>query len=111
MLGIELGSTRIKAVLLGEDHTPIATGAYAWENRYENKVWTYALPEVWAGLQNTYRQVAAEVEQQHGIPLITVGAIGISGMMQGYLAFDSDGELLVPFRTCATTSPPGRRRS
>ena len=102
-LGIELGSTRIKAVLIGPDHTPIASGSYEWENRYENGVWTYSLQDVWAGVQGSYRALATEVLQRYHTPLQTVGAIGFSAMMHGYLAFDGEGNLLVPFRTWRNT--------
>lgn len=102
-LGIELGSTRIKAVLIGEDHTPIATGGHTWENKLENGIWTYDLAEVWTGLQNCYRDLADKVRRQFNVTLTSVGAIGISGMMHGYLVFDKNGELLVPFRTWRNT--------
>jgi sugar (pentulose or hexulose) kinase len=102
-LGIEFGSTRIKAVLIGADHAPLASGSYEWENRYENGVWTYHLDEVWAGLQASYRQLSAEVLEKYGIPLQAVGVIGFSGMMHGYLPFDRDGNLLAPFRTWRNT--------
>ena len=103
VLGIEFGSTRIKAMLLGAGHAPIASGSYEWENRYENGVWTYHIDEVWAGLQASYRELAADVQAQYGVPLRTVGAIGFSGMMHGYLPFDAAGELLAPFRTWRNT--------
>jgi sugar (pentulose or hexulose) kinase len=103
VLGIEFGSTRIKAVLIGEDHMPIASGSHEWENRYENGVWTYSLQDVWAGLQESYRKLGDEVSEKYDTPLQTVGAIGFSGMMHGYLAFDKDGNLLVPFRTWRNT--------
>ncbi len=102
-LGIELGSTRIKAVLIGTDPSPIASGSYEWENRYEDGVWTYHLEDVWTGLQESFRQLRGEVEAQHGVPLKTVGAIGFSAMMHGYLVFDKSGKLLVPFRTWRNT--------
>ena len=102
-LGIELGSTRIKAVLIGEDHAPIASGSYEWENRYENGVWTYNLEEVWKGLQESYRSLSSEVLEKYNIPLKTVGAMGFSAMMHGYLAFDRHDNLLVPFRTWRNT--------
>jgi sugar (pentulose or hexulose) kinase len=102
-LGIELGSTRIKAVLIGTDHTPIASGSFEWENRYENGVWTYHLDDVWAGLQESFRQLRGEVETRYNVPLKTVGAIGFSAMMHGYLAFNKGGKLLVPFRTWRNT--------
>ena len=102
-LGVEFGSTRIKAVLIGEDHLPIASGSYAWENRYENGVWTYHLDEVWNGLQESYRSLSSEVLEKYKVPLQTIGAIGFSAMMHGYLAFDRDDHLLVPFRTWRNT--------
>jgi sugar (pentulose or hexulose) kinase len=102
-LGVEFGSTRIKAVLIGEDHKPIASGSYDWENRYENGVWTYSLEEVWKGLQESYRKLSQDVSEQYHTPLQTIGAIGFSAMMHGYMAFDKDGNLLVPFRTWRNT--------
>jgi len=102
-LGIEFGSTRIKAVLIGEDHAPIASGSHEWENRYENGIWTYSLEDVWTGLQECYRNLSKEVLEMYHIPLKTIGAIGFSAMMHGYLAFDKDGNLLVPFRTWRNT--------
>lgn len=104
VLGIEFGSTRIKAVLIGEDHQPVASGSHDWENHYENGVWTYSLEDVWTGLQDCYRNLAKEVQQQYNTSLRTIGAIGFSGMMHGYLAFDKSGNLLVPFRTWRNTS-------
>jgi sugar (pentulose or hexulose) kinase len=103
VLGIEFGSTRIKAVLIGQDHRPIASGGYDWENRYENGIWTYNLEEVWTGLQESYQRLSSEVFGNYGTPLKTIGAIGFSGMMHGYMAFDKDGNLLVPFRTWRNT--------
>ena len=102
-LGIEFGSTRIKAVLIGEDHSPIASGSHEWENRYENNVWTYSLEAVWAGLQDSYGRLAEEVKKQYAVTLETVGSIGFSAMMHGYMVFGRDGELLVPFRTWRNT--------
>ena len=102
-LGIELGSTRIKGVLIGPDHAPIASGAYSWENQYENGLWTYHLNEVWAGLQACYAALAADVKKKYGVPLTTVGAMGFSGMMHGFLPFDAEGKLLTPFRTWRNT--------
>ncbi|WP_025746027.1 xylulokinase [Kallotenue papyrolyticum] len=103
VLGIELGSTRIKAVLIDRQHQPIASGSYAWENRYEHGVWTYHLSDVWSGLQASYRALSDEVRRRYNVPIRTLGAIGISAMMHGYLAFDAAGELLVPFRTWRNT--------
>ena len=102
-LGIEFGSTRIKAVLIGEDHKPIASGSHAWENRYENGIWTYSLQDVWVGLQQSYRKLGDKVFECYNTPLQNVGAIGFSGMMHGYMALDKDGNLLVPFRTWRNT--------
>ncbi|MFN2174766.1 MAG: xylulokinase [Anaerolineales bacterium] len=102
-LGIEFGSTRIKAVLIGEDFTPIASGSFEWENRYENGIWTYTLEDIWTGLQESYRNLNNEVYKQFNIHLKRIGAIGFSAMMHGYLAFDKDGNLLVPFRTWRNT--------
>ena len=104
VLGIELGSTRIKAVLIAEDHTPIASGSYDWENRYENGIWSYRLEDVWTGLQESYRKLSKEVFENYNTPLQTIGAIGFSAMMHGYMAFDKDGNLLVPFRTWRNTT-------
>jgi sugar (pentulose or hexulose) kinase len=102
-LGIEFGSTRIKAILIGEDSKPIASGSHAWENRYENGIWTYSLQDVWAGLQACYRKLGDEVLENYGTPLQVIGAIGFSAMMHGYMAFDENGNLLVPFRTWRNT--------
>jgi len=103
VLGVEFGSTRIKAVLMGEDHTPIASGSYEWENRYENGVWTYHVEDIWTGLQESYRKLSSEVFEKYNVQIQALGAIGFSGMMHGYLAFDKDGALLVPFRTWRNT--------
>lgn len=104
VLGIEFGSTRIKAVLIGEDHQPIASGSHDWENRYEHGVWTYSLDDIWSGLQDSYRNLSKDVLEKYGTPLQTIGAIGFSGMMHGYMAFDTDGNLLTPFRTWRNTT-------
>jgi sugar (pentulose or hexulose) kinase len=103
VLGVEFGSTRIKAVLLSQDHTPIASGSYEWENRYENGIWTYRLEDVWTGLQDSYRNLSNEVFEKYNIRIQSIGAIGFSAMMHGYLAFARDGRLLVPFRTWRNT--------
>lgn len=102
-LGIELGSTRIKAVLVGEDNVPIASGSHDWENRLENNIWTYSLEDIWKGLQDSYQKMAEDVKMKYDIALQTIGAIGFSGMMHGYMAFNKEGELLVPFRTWRNT--------
>jgi sugar (pentulose or hexulose) kinase len=89
--------------LIWQDHRPIASGSSDWENRHENGVWTYPLEEVWAGLQESYRSLSGEILEQYHVPLQTIGALGFSGMMHGYLAFDRDGNLLAPFRTWRNT--------
>jgi len=103
-LGIELGSTRIKAVLIGPDYTPIASGAYDWENRFEDGYWTYHLDDVWAGIQAAFAALSADVRGTFGTPLTTVGALGVSAMMHGYLPFDADGAQLAAFRTWRNTT-------
>ena len=103
-LGIELGSTRIKACLVGPDNAPIASGSHDWENQLVDGVWTYSLDAVWSGLQASMTALLADVDRQYGVPLTTVGALGVSAMMHGYLAFDEADELLVPFRTWRNTS-------
>ncbi|MFF2440215.1 xylulokinase [Priestia megaterium] len=105
-LGIELGSTRIKAVLINENFETISSGSYEWENLLEDGFWTYNLLDIITGLQSAYREMKQEVERSYGITIRTVGSIGVSAMMHGYMAFDKTGELLVPFRTWrnATTS-------
>jgi sugar (pentulose or hexulose) kinase len=104
VLGIELGSTRIKACLVDEDHAVIATGAHEWENAFVDRMWTYSLDEVESGLQEAYRDLATDVRQRHGVELESFAAVGVSAMMHGYLAFDADGHLLVPFRTWRNTT-------
>ena len=99
VLGIELGSTRIKAVLVDASHKPIASGDYEWENRLENGFWTYSLEDIWTGLRRSYLNLAADVLEKYGVQLKKIGAIGFSAMMHGYMAFDKDEQLLVPFRT------------
>jgi sugar (pentulose or hexulose) kinase len=102
-LGIELGSTRIKAVLIDNSHQPIASGSHAWENRLENGVWTYSLDDAWTGLRACFASLLQDVQTKYGVQLTTVGAIGISGMMHGYLAFNAAGNQLAPFRTWRNT--------
>ncbi|MBR5869085.1 MAG: ATPase [Clostridia bacterium] len=103
VLGLELGSTRIKAVLIGEDHTPIASGSADWENKLENGIWTYSLDEVWAGVRLSFENLKKDVANTYGITLKNLKAMGISGMMHGYLPFDKEDNLLVPFRTWRNT--------
>jgi sugar (pentulose or hexulose) kinase len=98
-LGIELGSTRIKASLIAPDTTPLASGSFAWENQLRDGVWTYAMEDVWTGLAACYASLVDDVRARYGLELTWVAAIGLSGMMHGYVALDGQGELLVPFRT------------
>ena len=98
-LGIEFGSTRIKAVLVDDKNQPIASGAHEWENRYENGVWTYSLEDIWTGIQDCYQDMAKDVKAKYDVELESVGAFGVSAMMHGYMPFNKEGELLVPFRT------------
>ncbi|GAB3609651.1 FGGY-family carbohydrate kinase [Humibacter ginsengiterrae] len=105
VLGIELGSTRIKACLIGDDPSvAIAAGSHAWENQFVARRWTYSLEDVWAGIQSAYADLVADVQRRYGVQLASLGAIGISAMMHGYLPFDAEGELLVPFRTWRNTT-------
>jgi sugar (pentulose or hexulose) kinase len=104
VLGIELGSTRIKAVLIGADHAPLAVGSHSWENQFVDRLWTYSLESVWAGVQDCYASLAADVRDRYGVELTTVAGLGVSAMMHGYLAFDAAGELLTPFRTWRNTN-------
>ncbi|WP_084130296.1 xylulokinase [Demequina sp. NBRC 110055] len=103
-LGIELGSTNIKACLIGPDHEVLATGSHAWENQFVDRLWTYSEEAVWAGLQGAVAALIADVRERLGVALDSVGALGFSAMMHGYLAFNEAGELLVPFRTWRNTN-------
>ena len=103
VLGIELGSTRIKAVLIDERHLPIAQGDHEWENQLVNGVWTYSMEAVHSGLQACFANLKADVKAKYGLELTTVGAIGVSAMMHGYLPFDRDGRQLAEFRTWRNT--------
>ena len=103
VLGLELGSTRIKAVLIDEAHNPIATGAYEWENQLVNGIWTYDLDEAWRGVQACYWELKKDIFNKYGVSLKKVKSIGISGMMHGYVPFNAEGKLLVPFRTWRNT--------
>ena len=98
-LGIELGSTRIKAVLVSDDFQTIASGDYLWENELDNGIWTYPLEKVWDGIQTSYATLALQVHDKFGVDIKKIGSIGVSAMMHGYMAFDKNGEILVPFRT------------
>ena len=103
VLGIELGSTRIKAVLIDETNAPVASGSFEWENRLEDEIWTYHLEDVWQGLQECYRDLAENVKRQYGTEIRKLAGMGFSAMMHGYMAFDKQGNLLVPFRTWRNT--------
>ena len=102
-LGIEFGSTRIKGVLIDPAGNPIAQGDHEWENQLVNNIWTYDMDDVWKGIQDCYAKLAGDVQKQYGVPLKKLDAIGISAMMHGYLPFDGEGKLLVPFRTWRNT--------
>lgn len=103
-LGIEFGSTRIKAVLIGPDHLPLVSGDHEWENQLMDDVWTYDMEAVWAGVQDAYQKLATTFEITYGEKLTKVGSIGFSAMMHGYLPFDKEGNQLVPFRTWRNTT-------
>ena len=103
VLGIEFGSTRIKAVLIGEQGEPLASGSHNWENRLEDGVWTYHEEDIWNGLADCYRSLAEQVQQKYQVTITKLAAIGFSAMMHGYLAFDAKGDFLVPFRTWRNT--------
>ncbi|WP_203651570.1 xylulokinase [Secundilactobacillus yichangensis] len=98
-LGIELGSTRIKAVLVTNDFQTVASGDFTWENELINNIWTYPIEKIWKGIQTSYQTMAQSVESQYNVQLKKIGSIGISAMMHGYMPFDKKGNLLVPFRT------------
>jgi sugar (pentulose or hexulose) kinase len=102
-LGIEFGSTRIKAVLIDENFKPLASGSHDWENKLVDGVWTYDLKDVWTGLQDSFRTLNDGVKSRSGHPLTRVDAVCISAMMHGYLVFDKADKLLVPFRTWRNT--------
>ena len=99
VMGLEFGSTRIKAVLVDSDYNVIAQGDHEWENRFEDGYWTYSLDDIITGLQDCIRALRADVKEKYGIELETMKAMGFSAMMHGYMAFDKEMNLLVPFRT------------
>ena len=103
VIGIELGSTRIKAVLLGRDHQILASSSFTWENSYINGIWTYSLDEVRDGLQACFADLKKDVQEKYGVKLTTVGALGVSAMMHGYLPFDSEDRQICEFRTWRNT--------
>ena len=102
-IGIEFGSTRIKAVMVDETGKVLAQGGYGWENQYENGIWTYSLEMIWTGLREAYSGLLSDVKEKYDTVIRKTGAIGFSAMMHGYMAFDDKGELLVPFRTWRNT--------
>lgn len=104
ILGIEFGSTRIKAVLIDPENKPIAQGSHIWENQLVDGLWTYSIEAIWNGLQDCYSDLRANVKKQYGTEIETLGAIGISAMMHGYMAFNANDEILVPFRTWRNTN-------
>lgn len=104
ILGIEFGSTRIKAVLIDEHHNPIAQGAHEWENQLVDGLWTYSIDNIWKGLQDCYADLCNDIRRQYGIELTTLAALGFSAMMHGYMAFNEQQEILVPFRTWRNTN-------
>jgi sugar (pentulose or hexulose) kinase len=103
ILGIELGSTRIKASLIAPDTAPLASGSHAWENLLKDGVWTYAMEDVWNGLAASVASLGDDVRARYSVDLTTIAAMGVSGMMHGYVALDAEGSLLVPFRTWRNT--------
>lgn len=103
-LGVEFGSTRIKAVLIDSETHPVLSGGYSWENRFENGLWTYSMEDVWLGLQSSLREVSARWQERFGSAPLQLGGLGLSAMMHGYIACDENGELLVPFRTWRNTN-------
>ena len=104
VLGIELGSTRIKAVLVGPDFKPLAQGSHEWENQLEDGLWTYSIDAIHSGLQACYADLRANVKKEYGCEITRLASIGISAMMHGYMAFGADGKILVPFRTWRNTN-------
>ena len=103
VLGIEFGSTRIKAVLIDKEHRPIASGSHDWQNQLVDGIWSYSEEAIWGGLQDCYAKLLSDVEAKYGVVIKKLAAIGFSGMMHGYLAFDKNKNLLVPFRTWRNT--------
>lgn len=104
ILGIEFGSTRIKAVLIDPEHRPIAQGSHTWENQLVDGLWTYSIEAIWYGLQDCYADLRRNVREQYDIEIETLAAIGVSAMMHGYMAFNKKQEILVPFRTWRNTN-------
>ncbi len=103
-LGIEFGSTRIKAVLISPDNSPIAQGSHVWENQLVDGLWTYSIQAIWNGLQDCFADLQKDVKAQYGTQITRLASIGISAMMHGYMPFDKDENILVPFRTWRNTN-------
>ena len=99
VLGIEFGSTRIKAVAIGDDFSPIASGSHTWSDHLENGIWTYSTEQILGGLADCYRDLKASIKAEYGVTLKSFRAIGLSAMMHGYIPFDKDGNQLAGFRT------------
>lgn len=104
ILGIEFGSTRIKAVLIDENNTPIAQGSHEWENQLIDGLWTYSIEAIWNGVQNCYADLRANVKAQYDTEIERLASIGVSAMMHGYMAFNEKEEILAPFRTWRNTN-------
>lgn len=104
ILGIEFGSTRIKAVLIDQDNNCIAQGSHEWENQLVDNLWTYSIDAIWNGLRDCYRDLRENVEREYGVKIEKLAGIGVSAMMHGYMAFDKEGKILVPFRTWRNTN-------
>ena len=104
ILGIEFGSTRIKAVLIDGEHKPIAQGSHTWENQNVDGLWTYGIDRIWYGLQDCYADLRKNVNEQYACEIEQLAGIGISAMMHGYMAFGQDEKILVPFRTWRNTN-------
>ena len=104
ILGIEFGSTRIKGILIDEDHNPIAQGSHTWENQLVDGLWTYSIDDIWSGLQDCYAHLRADVQTKYGVEIENLAAMGVSAMMHGYMPFNAAGDLLVPFRTWRNTN-------
>ena len=104
ILGIEFGSTRIKAVLIDQENKPIAQGSFEWENQLVDGLWTYSIDIIWKGLQDCYADLRKDVKAQYDCEIEQLAAIGFSAMMHGYMAFDEKQQILVPFRTWRNTN-------
>ena len=103
IVGMELGSTRIKTVLIDENHNPIASGSYDWENKLDGHIWTYSLEDIWEGVKGSYQDMVRDVKEKYGTGIRKLAGMGFSAMMHGYMAFDKEDRLLVPFRTWRNT--------